>query len=835
MKALATALGGVLTMKTMAGLLAAVALAVTLTWIARERAAEPLAAAAPAAAELARAPGDREPRALADAAPPAAEPRRAVADAAPPSLPIAPAELEVRVTFAADGAPAPDVGVYLRVAEGDARGDEQRTDAAGVTTFASLAPEVYEVHVDRVSTPARVRWPEASRVALAIPAGLRVEGRVVDLEDEGVAGAAVFRQNARHHDLLQRVAVTGAEGRFTLRDVEDDLELLARASRHQPSELETVRGTEVAEVELRLGARGHALGGRVLLPDGWPAAHAWVLAGVDEDAREEREGSDADPLRENRRKPLDREGILLRADADGRFASDEIPGGHVLLVARTAPGEGEDAALVGWTTQFVRGDMADELVVRLQPGASVAGRVRDRSGAPVAGVALEAEWEGTRELGQMEDDLGPFVSDRRAVSAQDGSYRLAGLLPGDYDLRVRGASEELAREERVLGLGEVVAWDPVIDAPGALDVHLAGPIGAPLAGWRVEASDRAVPGRTYADSARLRTDAEGRVRVPDLPAERDVTLAFFAPRGEGNAPLAAATRPGARPRREAEVEEVRVRLAPDEMPTASLVGRFRGSDGQPAERARIELRNPGSDEEWVAYTEPDGRFAFRPLAPGPVRLRAVTPELPAGHTLGTWTLATGEALDVGDLVAPSTAPFTVIVRAADGGSVGRLDLELLPLESPEGEAWARDALVGGWSREGDVFTALAPIGPAFLRASGGEFAAWYEPVHVGAGGPVDVRLERAAATTLRVRLADERETEALALRVRLWDERGLLVLDHEVWTFGRSRSHAIEVPLRVRPGSYRLRVDRRGSDERVERELLLPLAGTAQAIDVELR
>jgi protocatechuate 3,4-dioxygenase beta subunit len=552
-----------------------------------------------------------------------------------------PAGLEVVVTFASDGAPARDVGVYLRAANGGALGVEQRTDAAGIARFAPSDAGIHEAYVDRVSSPAAARWPEESSLAIEIPAGPRVEGRVVDLSGEGVAGALVLRRNDRHHDVLQRVAVADGEGRFALRDVEEKLELLARAPRHQPSELKDVKSRDgLAEVELRLGANGHALAGRVLMPGGDPAPFAWVLAGVDEDARRAPAGSDRDPLAKTG-KPLDREGLLLRADAEGRFESDEIPGGHLLLVARSAADQ--ETALLGWTTRFVAADVADELVVHLQPGGRITGIVRDATGMPVGGVALEAEWEGTRELGQMEDDLGPFVSDLRTVAAEDGSFRLGALLPGDYDLRVHGRYAELARHEQVLGVAEHAVWDPVVERPCALDVRVLDADGAPLSGWAVAASVDS--GRRFHDAERSFTDERGLARLDDLPLDADVVVAAYPAADGACAELPAAWSTGVRVERPP--TELVLRVASDRMPSASIRGRFLGADGAPVPGARVELALDGWGGAWSRAPDSDGRFAFAGLGAGRYVLRASTRELPRGFVLAEVDLAAGETLDVG--------------------------------------------------------------------------------------------------------------------------------------------------------------------------------------------
>jgi hypothetical protein len=560
----------------------------------------------------------------------------------------------------------------------------------------------------------------------------------------------------------------------------------------------------------------------VLLPGGAPAPHAWVLAGVDEDAREASAGSERDPL-EQAGKPLDREGILLRADAEGRFASDEIPGGHVLLVGRTAS---DEAPLLGWTTRFVRGDVPEELVVHLQPGAEVAGFVRAPDGTPVPGVTLEAEWEGTRALGQMEDDLGPFVSDRRAVAGEDGSFRLAGLLPGDHDLRVYGRHAELLRAERVLGVAERAVWNPVVEPPCTLDVRVLGPDGAPLAGWRAAAGDGVPADFEHRRSAL--TDAEGRARLRDLPPDRELAVAVYPPR-TGALGLPAAVRAGARAERVP--RELEVRLATSELPTAAVRGRLVEAGGAAVPYASVELVQAGWNSGWTILTDVDGAFAFDALAPGEVRIRARTRALPGGFELLAAPLGARETRDVGDVVVPAGAALVVRVRAGDGGTVGSLLVELASAD-PDGAA-----LVQRWERDGATYTASAPVGDAVLRVQGGGFAAWCEPVCVPPGGAtVDVVLETAEATRLRLLLPTDAGAGGRAERARLcvWDARGLCVIDTRVnMTFGGEAERVVTLQKRLAPGAYRVRAElRRAGARAVERALQVAPEGAELELDL---
>jgi len=741
--------------------------------------------------------------------------------------------LEVVVTFAADGAPAGGVGVYLRRIDAGGLGREARADASGVARFEPDAPGLYEVHLDRTSEVARVRWPEERLLAVAIPAGLDVRGRVVDFGGDPVGGAKVFRRNERHHDALQALAVADSAGRFSLHDVEDEIELLARAAGHQPSSLEGLnRVRRGDEVELRLGATGHPIAGRVLRPDGAPAAFARVLIGVDEDAREAPEGSPR--MTDNSGDALDREGILLRADGEGRFASDEVPGGNAVVIARPAEDDA-DRPWVGWATRrvsLVAGEPGDTraLSIALRPGAEVSGVVRDPTGAPVAGIAVEAEWEGTVELGEMEDDLGPFFSDRRTRTAPDGSYRLDALLPGEYDLRVRGAREELAFGEHDLAPGERAVWDPVVDAPATLVVRLVDADGAPVSGWGVAVDER-VP--TLRRMRAVRTAADGRASVGDLPVEEDLFVAAFPPADDADwVQLPAALRSGVRVPRGKVAREFELRLADVELPTAGVRGRVVDGSGAGARRATLLLRRAGLADggpEWRRSADADGAFAFGALAPGELVLRAETAALPGGVEVARFALAPGRTLDLGELVLPMSTELTVTVRAADGAELGNLAVELASLDDR-----AEGTLVERFRRDGDAFTARAPVGHALLRVQGGPFAAWAEPIALPPGGArADVVLHPAPRSTVRVampRLDGAMTTGRLTVR----DANGIRVVDEDAWiSFGADVEPVAELSARLRPGAYRARFTHAGASD--ERELIVPAGDVGGEVALDVR
>ncbi len=147
-----------------------------------------------------------------------------------------------------------------------------------------------------------------------------------------VGGALIFVADSRGGDSLpEHSAVADGAGRYRLKSVYDRSYISARAPGFSPSiPLETGVSTgEDMEMDLRLRENPATLRGLVLSPSGLPVAGAKIR--IDLGAVEGYPQPDGRPG-----VPL---AFVLRSDADGRFETDKIGAGRILVTARTATWE----------------------------------------------------------------------------------------------------------------------------------------------------------------------------------------------------------------------------------------------------------------------------------------------------------------------------------------------------------------------------------------------------------------------------------------------------------------------------------------------------------------
>jgi hypothetical protein len=344
---------------------------------------------------------------------------------------------------------------------------------------------------------------------------------------------------------------------------------------------------------------------------GHPIAHAQLLVG-DENAQGHMtvpEGGQA--WRASARR--------VSADENGNFEVLGLAAGSQEVRVRAkdfAPWRGAAEVSVGQTAQ---------LAVTLVEEASVAGTVRDGSGAPLAGVEITS---GT----------GGFL-DRFTRSGADGSFFVRGLPSGEFELRADVERRGSVSTTLTGTPGAHLGWDPVLDGGLAIHGRIVGagidPTQCVVRCERVNASQVAYMGDA-------RPDEQGVFAFTGL-ADAGHRLEVLAA-GLYVFPLAAVDdlHPGA--------SETVIAVEAARWPSVHLRGRVLDAQGEPVPGASLSpsLREALGHNGPLLTTDAAGAFDLGPYPPGHWTIL-----VQAGQTdeLRTETveLAPGQTWDFGDL------------------------------------------------------------------------------------------------------------------------------------------------------------------------------------------
>jgi Carboxypeptidase regulatory-like domain/PDZ domain len=272
-------------------------------------------------------------------------------------------------------------------------------------------------------------------------------------------------------------------------------------------------------------------------------------------------------------------------DADGRFAISGVEGA-VHVRARTGRFLGEADAEIPAAAPVAAGAGASappavEIVVECDTGLAVRGRVLDRDGHPVARAVFGVEERGAARLTFGSDD------DDRPSSAADGSYELAPLRPGRYQISV--VADGFAGGRATLVVDRDLEHDFVLDAFAKIRGSVVDAAGRPARDVRVLAD-----ATEWRSDAVTLTDSNGRFELPDVTPGTVTVRAGDSESGWAEAgPFTVAG---------GESREVTLTLAPGVI----VSGRVTWSDGTPVEATEIGWHS--QKNEGRAETDRDGRY-----------------------------------------------------------------------------------------------------------------------------------------------------------------------------------------------------------------------------------
>lgn len=590
------------------------------------------------------------------------------------------------------------------------------------------------------------------RVTLRLARGQPLGALVLEADRTPVAGAVVLGMPGGGSGSPVPLGVSDAGGRLLLSHgggqgirlsaVDADGRRATAGVAALPPDAEEKRRVGALVLEPPPVLAGHTSSG----PGGAPLAGAWVWS------------SDAPHA-------------PVRSDAEGNF-SLPLVGPSPTLVRAAAGGHAPAAETFDPTA-------AAPFALRLEAAARLGGRVVDPAGVPVAGARVEAT---------PTDSMHPHRP--RALSADDGAFRLDGLSPGTpYRLTATatgyvpgerpfaGVEAEGQEGFEIVLVPGAVAFGRVVDADeepvaGARVVLTPDPEGSLLTRLRALVNTRRYTRRAVSGD-------DGRFELADLPAGR-FSLAVSAS-GHAAAVVAGIELPEG----EREVDLGTVLLADG----AAIEGRVTDGERRPIAGATVSWRTEsgnlevGSIADGTVTSDRDGRFRIADLEPGLRFDLSVQGDGFARRTVHGVEPPTGEPLTV--VLEPAARLAGVVV---DGLGAPVADAWLVAHSrggGPQGTAQSGTTDATGGFEIGEL-----PPGEARVEVRAQGFQPFEEPIGEISAGEVrsDLRLELVRGATVSGRVTDAGGEPLAGVDVQLavvdYNEHGV---GHRAWTDAAGR------------------------------------------------
>ncbi|HWO26411.1 MAG TPA: carboxypeptidase regulatory-like domain-containing protein [Kofleriaceae bacterium] len=395
-------------------------------------------------------------------------------------------------------------------------------------------------------------------LSLALVPESTLSGIVVDTAGAPVAGALVFAEPTGPNGATPPSEVSTVDGRFSIMGATPGTyEVTAWSTRGYGRTDRTTYvgfGAHVSGVTVTLH-RAFTITGTVMA-EARPCVHAelWVESDHDRDR-----------------------GFPVHAGAGGvRTIMGLLPGNYRVK----AFCDGFAPSLLAQIAVTDR-DVVEQ-IWRVQPGATVRGRVLDRRGAPIVGDSVSLSADG---FGHSSERTGA-----------DGKFTIGGLLAATYEIEVSHGSGTVKLDSIVVGERAAIERDLVIDDTGAIRGVVADASGRPVGQVRVDASLLGDAhwhefarvdddGRFYFDGV---TPGEYRISTTPRGADREVTV------------------------RAGKTTEVRLELPAR---TGVIRGTVEGSDGAPIADAFVTTSSGNEGGDVSAFTGQTGAFELRSLLP----------------------------------------------------------------------------------------------------------------------------------------------------------------------------------------------------------------------------
>lgn len=594
--------------------------------------------------------------------PATAPPRRGDARSTPQPLP---ASLACRVVWDEDGSPAAGIRLELRHSAASEFRERPRatSDAEGLALIGALAPGRARLSADRGGLVELVLERGANEVELRIPLGLIVSGVVLDEREEPVPDAELWIASRRNDsDTGQWVGHAREDGSFSLRSIEPDRVLSARAPGHTAALGVQVRGAPGDHViaNLLLGSAGYRVSGIVRGSDGEPISGALVMLGYMRGPSNMLRGALAAGH------PIN----LVHTDEKGLFEADGV--------GRNQPVWAIAEGFSVWHEDVLFSEPETWIEIELQRPASIEGIVRQEDGSPASDVSVQAYQPGIDNRPGMVY-AGPTWGPARTYTAADGSFLLPRVRPGPVTLYARDYDD---RRETSLSLeldaGQRFTWDPVLGDGREIQGVIRDEEGNPLEGLEVYASAQA---ETRHSLETVSTDRQGAFRLEHAVRD-EYQLRIQDPRADLHTPLIVdGVEPGGAP--------LELVFPTSSLPSARLVAHLHNPDGSPYVTEWITFDRTGRGSPWetgggkTSCTE--GRLETGLLPPGRYIL-GVSNEASGFWQIGTYYLAAGQVLDIGRQVCPAAGSIAIEVFCADGQPLVSASISVIREGSPMGDS-----------------------------------------------------------------------------------------------------------------------------------------------------
>jgi RNA polymerase sigma factor (sigma-70 family) len=383
------------------------------------------------------------------------------------------------------------------------------TGADGRFRFSGLEKGAFRLRAEKSDSgtgtwgPEPLEWGATREVTVHLKAGASLTGHVRSDDGQIAPGAVVYADSQDQRERVSLRAVVGRDGRYVLKGLGPGAYRVtaSRAGGHMRFRPDigpiAVSENEHRQLDLVVPRR-QTIRGRVLLPDGSPAAGAVVIAGV------------------GNYKPLTGSALRGVADDEGQFVIDDLDQDAIYTLW---------ADLDGFSEATSRGILAGnhDVVLDLVPESGVAGLVVDGQGRPVADFELL-----TTPTQLPGNSFTPARRLSEAVHQPLGTFEVRALSPGEYRLQARAPDGRMGEAAIRLAPGER-RRDLRITLGGLMTIRgtvLDDATAAPVPGVAVSAltGDGTAPARDT--RPQVLTDASGNFALPDVPHARTIALAF---------------------------------------------------------------------------------------------------------------------------------------------------------------------------------------------------------------------------------------------------------------------------------------------------------------------